>query len=208
VIELLQGSDEWRAARAGKVTASRFCDVMARIRTGEAASRRDYRWELLTERLTGLPCEGYTNRAMEWGTSHEAEAREAYEAETGELVHRVGLIVHPEHPMVACSPDGLINKDGGQEIKCPFSSVVHVQTLKGGMPPEHRPQVQGSMWIAGRAYWDFVSYDPRMPEHLRLYVERIPRDDAYIEQLAAEVVKFEAEVTREHASLLTLRKAA
>lgn len=208
MIELIQGTDEWRAARAGKVTASRFCDVMAKIKTGEAASRRDYRWELLTERLTGIACEGYTNRAMEWGTDHEAEAREAYEAETGELVERIGFVLHPEHSMVGCSPDGLIGDDGGQEIKCPYNSVVHVQTLKGGMPSEHRAQVQGSMWITGRAYWDFVSYDPRMPEHLRLYVERVKRDEEYIAQLAAEVIKFEAEVTRELSGLLLLRKAA
>lgn len=208
MIELVQGTEEWRVARAGKVTASRFCDVMAKIKTGEAASRRDYRWEVLTERLTGIPVEGYSNRAMEWGTNHEAEAREAYEAETGELVDRVGFITHPDHPMVGCSPDGLIGKDGGQEIKCPFSSVVHVQTIKGGMPSEHRPQVQGTMWITGRTFWDFVSFDPRMPEHLRLYVERIKRDEEYIAQLAAEVVKFEAEVARDLAGLLLLRKAA
>jgi putative phage-type endonuclease len=208
MIELVQGTEEWRAARAGKVTASRFCDVMAKIKTGEAASRRDYRWELLTERLTGLPVEGYTNKAMEWGTSHESEARDAYEAETGAWVDRAGFVLHPEFPMVGCSPDGLIGDDGGQEIKCPYSSVVHVQTLKGGMPSEHRHQVQGTMWITGRKYWDFVSYDPRMPEHLRLYVERIKRDEEYIAQLAAEVVKFEAEVTRDLQGLLLLRKAA
>jgi len=208
MIELVQGSDEWRAIRAGKVTASRFSDVMAKIKTGEAASRRDYRWELLTERLTSIACEGYTNRAMEWGTQHEDEAREAYEAETGNLVQQVGFCTHPEHPMVGCSPDGLLDDDGGQEIKCPYSSVVHVQTLKGGMPSEHRPQVQGSMWITDRAHWDFVSYDPRMPEHLRLYVERIKRDDTYIAELAAEVIRFEAEVTRELQGLLLLRRAA
>jgi hypothetical protein len=87
---VIQGSDDWRLMRAGKVTASRFCDVMAKVKVGEAASRRDYRWELLTERLTGLPCEGYTNKAMEWGTAHEPEAREAYEAETGDLSSKSG----------------------------------------------------------------------------------------------------------------------
>jgi putative phage-type endonuclease len=208
MIELVQGSDEWRAARAGKVTASRFCDVMAKIKVGEAKVRIDYRWELLAERLTGCPHEGYSNKAMEWGTNHEAEARDAYEAETGAWVDRAGFVTHPDHPMIGCSPDGLIGADGGQEIKCPFSSVVHVQTIKGGMPSEHRAQVQGTMWIMGRAWWDFVSFDPRMPEHLRLYVERIKRDEEYIAQLAAEVVKFEAEVTRDLQGLLLLRKAA
>jgi putative phage-type endonuclease len=208
MIELVQGTDEWRAARAGKITASRLCDVMAKIKTGEAATRRAYRWELLTERLTGLPCESYTNRAMEWGTAHEPEAREAYEAETGNLVEQVGFLLHPDYPMVGCSPDGMIGKDGGLEIKCPHSSVVHVQTLKGGMPSEHKPQVQGTLWITGRTWWDFVSFDPRMPEGLRLYVERIQRDEAYIAELAAEVLRVDAEVTRDLAGLQELRKAA
>jgi putative phage-type endonuclease len=205
---MMQGSDDWRIARAGKVTASRFCHVMAKVKVGEAAGRRDYRWELLTERLTGLPIDGYTNKAMEWGTAHEAEAREAYETETGELVQQVGFLMLPEHVAVGCSPDGLVGDDGGIEIKCPYSSVVHVQTLKGGMPSEHRAQVQGAMWVTGRKWWDFVSYDPRMPEGLAFYVERIKRDDDYIAELAAEVVRFEAEVTREHAGLLQLKKAA
>jgi putative phage-type endonuclease len=194
--------------RAGKVTASRFCDVMAKVKVGEAASRRDYRWELLTERLTGLPCEGYTNKAMEWGTAHEPEAREAYEAETGELVEQVGFLMLPEHVAIGASPDGLVDDEGGCEIKCPFNSVIHVQTLKGGMPTMHRAQVQGAMWVTGRKWWDFVSYDPRMPEDLRLYVERIKRDEDYIAELAAEVVRFEAEVSREYAGLMQMRKAA
>lgn len=208
MIELVQGTEEWRLARAGKITASRFCDVMAKIKAGEAATRRAYRWELLTERLTGQPVEGYTNKAMEWGTAHEAEAREAYEAETGELAQLVGFVIHPSLPMVGCSPDFLIGTKGGGEVKCPYSSVVHVQTLKGGMPPEHKPQVQGGMWITEREYWDFISYDPRMPEGLRLYVERIKRDDAYIAELAAEVQRLDAEVCRDLAGLLELRKAA
>lgn len=205
---MIQGSDDWRIARAGKVTASRFCDVMAKIKVGEAAGRRDYRWTLMAERLTGLPCEGYTNKAMEWGTLHESEARAEYEALTGDLVQEVGFILLPEHVGIGCSPDGLIDADGGIEIKCPFNSVIHVQTLKGGMPAEHRPQVQGAMWVTGRKWWDFVSYDPRMPEDLRLHVERIKRDDKYIAELAAEVVRFEAEVGRELEGLRALRKAA
>lgn len=210
MIELVQGTDEWRAARAGKITASRLSDVMAKIKTGEASTRREYRWQLLTERLTGQPVEGYSNKAMEWGTAHEAEAREAYEAETGEIVERVGFVVlvHPKLTAVGCSPDFLIGDKGGGEIKCPYSSVVHVQTIKGGMPPEHKPQVQGSMWITGREYWDFISFDPRMPEGLRLYVERIKRDDAYIRELEAEVIRMDAEIERDLAGLLLLRKAA
>lgn len=199
---MIQGSPEWHLARCGHITASRFCDVMAKVKVGEAATRRDYRWELVTERLSGVPCEGYTNRAMEWGTAHEAEARLAYEAATGNLVDVVGFIPHPRIAMVGGSPDGLIDDDGGQEIKCPYNSVVHVQTLAGGMPPEHRAQVQGNMWVSGRQWWDFVSFDPRMPKKLRLYVQRILRDDAYITLLEAEVIRFNGEVSAQLESLL------
>lgn len=209
MIELVQGSPEWLAARAGKITASRFSAVMAKNKTaGEAATRRDYRWELLTERLTGRPVESYINKAMEWGTANEPLAREAYEAETGELVQRVGFILHPDHETIGCSPDMLVGERGGGEIKCPYSSVVHVQTLKGGMPTEHRAQVQGAMWVTGRDWWDFVSFDPRMPEHLQLYIERVKRDEAYIAELAAECMRFEQEISRDHEGLLLLRKAA
>ncbi len=189
-----QGTPEWLAARAGHVTASRFKDVLAKIKVGEAAGRRDYRWQLVTERLTGLPCESYTNRAMEWGHEQEALARLAYEAESGLIVEESGFLLHPSAEWVGCSPDGLVGSDGGVEIKCPLSSVIHVQTLEGCMPTEHRAQVQGAMWVTGRAWWDFVSYDPRLPEGLQLYVERIKRDDDYITAMEAEIAKFLAEV--------------
>ncbi len=196
-----QGSLEWLAARAGRVTASCFHNVMATVKVGEASKRRDYRWQLVTERLTGQPCEGYTNAAMAWGHEQESFAREAYEAETGELVQQTGLILWPDCEWVGCSPDGLIGEDGGIEIKCPYNSVIHVETLEGGMPSEHRWQVQGAMWVTDRAWWDFVSFDPRMPEKLQLYVERIKRDDACIEKLAAGVVRFLGEVDAMHQRL-------
>lgn len=203
-----QGSQEWLLARAGHATASRFADVMAKVRTGEAKTRSDYRWELVTERLTGQPVPQYVSKAMQRGTLLEPEARAAYEAETGDLVERVGFLPHPSIEWCGASPDGLIGKDGGCEIKCPDNPVIHVQTIKGGMPEEHRPQVQGGMWVTGRQWWDFISYDPRMPESMQLYVERIKRDEAYIESLAAEVTRFLAEVARDHAGLLLLRSAA
>lgn len=204
-----QGSPEWLAARAGHVSASRFADVLAKPRngTGEAATRAKYRWELVAERLTGGPVESYSNRAMERGTELEPHARLAYEAKTGNFVEEVGFIVCPAHAMVGCSPDGLIGTDGGVEIKCPANPVVHVQTIHGGMPSEHRAQVQGAMWVTERAWWDFCSYDPRMPARLQLYVERIQRDDAYIANLAREVTQFQSEVERQLESLLTLAEA-
>jgi putative phage-type endonuclease len=199
---VIQGSPEWLAARAGVCTASRFKDVLATVKVGEASGRRNYRWQLVTERLTGQPCESFHNAAMQWGTDNEPHARKAYEAETGDLVGLSGLILHPSVALVGCSPDGLIGDDGGIEIKCPANSVVHVETLSGGMPSEHRAQVQGAMWVTGRKWWDFVSFDPRMPDKLRLYVERVKRDDAYIATLEAAVLQFLAEVDRQHQGLM------
>jgi putative phage-type endonuclease len=189
-----QGSEAWFAARAGHCTASRFHDVMATVQKGEAAGRRNYRWQLVTERLTGIPCESYQNAAMLWGIENEPRAREAYEIETGDDVQLVEFIKHPDLPFVGASPDGLIQQRRGLEIKCPHSSVIHVQTLSGGMPAEHVPQVQGGMWVCDLEEWVFVSFDPRMPEKLRLYTEIVKRDDAYIDRLAKSVVQFNAEV--------------
>lgn len=199
-----QQTPEWFAVRAGKVTASRFCDVLAKIKVGESRERAKYRWELVAERLTGEKAEGYSNRAMERGTELEPFARMAYEAHTKNMVEEAGFIVHPSLPYVGCSPDGLIGDDGGLEIKCPASAVIHIQTIQGGMPSEHRAQVQGAMWVTGRAWWDFVSYDPRMPEKLRLYVERVKRNEEYIKALAEEVAAFQAEVERQFQSLMEL----
>jgi hypothetical protein len=199
-----QGTPEWLAARAGHATASRFQDVLAKVKVGEASTRRDYRWQLVTERLTGLPVEQYTNKAMERGAEQEPYARMAYEAASGELVEEVGFMLHAGLAMVGASPDGLIGEHGGCEIKCPYNSVVHVQTLSGGMPAEHRPQVQGTLWVTGRQWWDFISFDPRMPDKLRLYVERVKRDEDYIAKLDAEVCQFLKEVEQMHKQLLAM----
>lgn len=198
-----QGSEAWRLDRNGRATASRFKDVQAKLKSGkgEAATRSSYRMELVVERLTGTPQEGYTNKAMEWGTQNEDAAREAAMDKTGLWIVQTGFIPHAEL-MAGASPDGLIEQDGGCEIKCPFNSVVHVETLRNGMPPEHVAQVQGNMWITGRQYWLFVSYDPRMPEHLRLHCERIERDEKYIAELEAEVRAFLGEVDAEYTALM------
>src|SRR5690606_3365499 len=118
--------------------------------------------------------------ALDWGHDVEAAARAAYEAETGAIVTCVGFIVHPALPYIGCSPDGLIGDDGMHQIKCPQNAAVHIDTLTGGMPEEHMPQVQAELFVTGRAWSDFVSFDPRMPPHLRLYRERVQRDEAFI----------------------------
>jgi putative phage-type endonuclease len=190
----VQGSPEWLAERAGHVTASRAADVLSRIKTGEADTRRKYRIQVCTERLTGNPVQGYQNAAMLWGTMTEPDGRIAYEASTGAFVEEVGFIKHPEMPWVGASPDGHIGDDGMLEIKCPESTTHLEWMLEKRLPLKHRPQVQFQMWVTGRAWVDFVSYDPRFPEHLQLFVIRERRDDAYIANLETEVKRFLSDV--------------
>lgn len=189
-----QRSGAWLYERCGFVTASRFKDVVDLTKAGKPTAKREaYLWEVVIERVTGQPSDHYSNAAMEWGTEQEAHSRMAYEAQTGNMVEEVGFHKHSTVPMVGGSPDGLIGDDGGWESKSPFNSAVHLKTILNGMPEEHMAQVQGCMWITGRQWWDFTSYDPRMPAELRLYVQRIERNDEYILGLEAEVIKFSAE---------------
>ena len=199
-----QRDDDWYAARCGKATASRFKDVMARKKpTAEqakknlpgdpTADRQKYLTELIVERLTGQPVPSYENAAMRWGTEQEATARAAYERRTGVAVEETGFVAH-DTMMAGCSPDGLVDWDGLIEIKCPYNSAVHIDTLLNGMPAEHAAQVQGQMWITGRQWCDFVSFDPRMPAELQLHVQRINRDPAYVADLERQVAAFLSEV--------------
>lgn len=190
-----QHSAEWFAARAGKVTASRFRHVVAKLKRGGYAEARDtYLWELVIERITGSAADHFASAAMQWGTDNEAGARMAYEGATGAMVEEVGFLLHPQFESVGGSPDGLIGDDGGFEAKCPFNSAVHLRNFIEGMPAEHRHQVQGLMWITGRAWWDYVSYDPRLPAPFARYVQRIARDEDYIAELQAEVSIFLGEL--------------
>lgn len=188
-----QGSVEWQEARCGCATASRFSDVLAKIKSGESASRRNYRAEIVVERLTKIPTEHFTTAEMRRGTEQEPYARMAYEALTGAFVEEVGFVRHPTIACAGASPDGLIGTEGGLEIKCP-NTAQHINALLNGMDPDHVAQVQGNMWVSGRKWWDFVSFDNRMPAHLQLYVVRVNRDDAYIAKLEAEVKTFLASV--------------
>lgn len=202
-----QGSAEWFSDRCGKATASRFKDVMAKLRNGAPAkSRDDYMWELVIERITGTPADHYTNAAMLWGMENEMGARMAYEAHSGAMVESAGLVLHPTIPNCGGSPDGLIGDDGGLEIKCPFNSAIHLQTVLDGMPEDHVYQVQGNMAVTGRAWWDFVSFDPRLPDGLSLYVQRIERNEETCKFIEAEVTAFLAEVDALAAKLNAVRR--
>jgi hypothetical protein len=131
---------------------------------------------------------------MQWGRDAEPFARAAFEADTGLIVSESAFVKHSSIEWVGCSPDGLIGKDTGYESKCPKNSAVHLQTIRDGMPAEHTAQVQGCMFVTGRENWWFVSFDPRMPEPLRLYKELVKRDENFIAALETEIHKFLLEV--------------
>jgi putative phage-type endonuclease len=188
-----QRTEEWFAARLGKVTASRVADVLAKIKSGESASRKNYKMELVVQRLTGKAGESFTNAAMEWGTEQEPFARMAYEAHTGTFVKEEGFVDHPTIEGFGCSPDGIVG-EGLIEIKCP-NTANHIETvLENKAPSKYIPQMQCQMACTGAKFCDFVSFDPRLPEDLQLFVVRVERDQEYIDSMEVEVKQFLSEV--------------
>jgi putative phage-type endonuclease len=189
-----QGSLEWKMLRAGKVTASRVADVLSKIKSGESAGRKNYKMDLVAERLTNQPAESFTNSAMQWGTEQEPFARIAYETKMNLFVEQIPFMDHPKIEWFGCSPDGLVAEDGLIEIKCP-NTTTHLEYIDGGKPPaKYIPQMQTQMACTGRKWCDFVSFDPRLPENLQLFVVRLDRDDGYIKDMEVEVQKFLQEV--------------
>lgn len=203
-----QGTPEWFAQRLGKVTASRISDIIAKTKTGVSASRGNYLAQLVAERLTGQTADSFKSGAMQHGTETEPQARMAYEAETGLMVSEVAMIEHPTIAMSGASPDGLVGEDGLVEIKCPNTST-HIATLLADKAPSgYIPQMQWQMACTGRQWVDFVSFDPRMPEDMQLFIKRVLRDNALIAEYEAEVVKFLAEVQETVDKLIVLRRTA
>jgi hypothetical protein len=197
-----QGTDGWHADRSGRVTASRFKDVVAWGKPDKngkrepQAARTTYMRELCFERLAKRSKHNASSRSMAWGSQEEQSAQNAYEMMTGNIVVRSGFIVHPKYDWLGCSPDGLIGEDGGTESKCPFSEAIHVRTWLEGCPEEHIPQIQGCMFVTGRKWWDFLSFDSRQDEECQLYIETIYRDEEYIANLHKELVGFNLELNR------------
>lgn len=188
--EIVQGSDAWKQLRLGRVTASRVADVVAKTKSGYGAGRANYAAQLIAERLTGTVAESFTNAAMQHGTETEPEARAAYEFYQSVKVHEVAFIPHPKIDQAGCSPDGLVDGDGLVEIKCP-NTATHLETLIGqAVPAKYETQMQFQMACTDRQWCDFVSYDPRMPENMRLFIKRVPRDAARIKELETEVASF------------------
>lgn len=190
--------------RAGKVTGSRAKDMLAKIKSGEAAARRDLRMTLLAERLSGQPQEDtYVNAAMQWGIDHEAEAIAAYEALTGSLVQLVGFCEHDSLP-AGTSPDGFVDEDGILSVKCP-KTATHVGYLRAGVEPaEHAAQNTHELWLTQRSWIDFVSYDPRMPEGLRLFKVRVTRTPAELAAYEKDLLQFLSELDTEVHAVKTM----
>lgn len=178
--------------------------MLAKIKTGEAAARRDLRYKLIAERLSGQTQEdGYVNPAMQWGIDHEAEAIAAYETATGHMVQAIGFCEH-DRLAAGTSPDGFVGQDGIVSIKCP-KTATHIRYLRdGGEPSEHVAQNTHELWLTGRAWIDFVSYDPRMPENLRLCLVRVTRTPEQLNAYEAEVLAFLGEIDLECAALRTM----
>ena len=177
--------------RVGNATASCFKDILAE---GKGKTRTAYLRRVVAERLTGRPTESYRNAHMDRGTEQEPFARMAYEAATGNVVQEVQFIKHPTLA-AGCSPDGLVDHDGGGEYKCVIPTVQIETILSGAYPSEHKPQVQGNLWITERAWWDFASFCPDMLDRkLKLYIFRVQRDEEYITRLEREVRVFLQEV--------------
>ena len=192
-----QGSDAWFRMRAGKVTASRVADILAKTKTGPSASRQNYLIELALQRTTGIIQESYSNSAMEWGTQTEPQARVAYEVKSGNFVDQIAFIDHPSIKWFGCSPDGLVSDRGLLEIKCP-NSATHWEYFKAKKPPQkYFIQMQAQIAVTGRDWCDFVSFDPRMPERSQLLVVRVNRDEAFIKTMEMQIMSFLSDVEAE-----------
>ena len=188
-----QRSDEWFQARLGKVTASRVSDVLATIKSGEAATRSNYRIQLVTERLTNTSTKGYVNEAMQHGIDTEDEARAFYMFSKAN-VEEVGFVDHPTIEWSGASPDGFVGDDGLIEIKCPQPHTHTLTLINKDCPQKYYNQIMWQLSVTKRSWCDFVSYQPSFPENLKMFVKRIHRDDEYIKRLEDEVKKFLTEV--------------
>lgn len=195
----MQGTMEWKQMRAGKVTASRVADVIAKTKSGYSASRANYMTELVIERF-GVISEGFTNAAMQWGTENEPLARIEYENRNLVSVEQVDFVDHPTIANSGASPDGIVS-DGLLEIKCPNSTTHFEYLLANEVPEKYKPQMAWQMACTGAQWCDFVSYDPRVPEGLQYFQIRYNRDNDYIAIIEDEVIKFLQEVDTKYKQL-------
>lgn len=196
IVTAKQGTSEWFSARAGKCTGSRVADALCFLKSGkESAARENYRVQLVGEVLTGIPMSGgFFSPEMQWGVENEALARASYEMGRDVMVDDMGFALHDTIERFGGSPDGLVGEDGIIEIKCP-KTATHLQwMLADVVPPEHEPQMASYLAITGRAWCDFISFDPRLPSRHQLFIKRMQRDEQRLREMEAGVVQFLAEV--------------
>ena len=194
--DIEQGTPEWLSMRLGWITASRFKDVKASGKGGAPSKTRlSYMYQLAAESLTGERVETFSSQYMEWGTQTEPQACAMYELDTGYTVEHPAFIKWNATNKIGISPDGLVGSDGGFEIKCPKTTTQIETFLSGKMPTCHKPQVQGSLWVTGREWWDFVSFDPRIDGEASYFCQRQYRDEKYIAELESKCLSFEEELT-------------
>jgi len=203
---ILQRSEGWFADRCGKVTASRIKDIDAKPVKGKKYNALTL--TILSERITGVQEETKTTDPMQWGIDQEPYAIAAYENETGNFVKGTGLIDHPVIKLSGASPDGLVNLDGQIEVKCP-STATHLNTLlTKEIPVEYIPQITWQLACTRREWCDFVSYDPRLPEHLQLVVIRVNAEDLDIAGIEQSVIRFNQKIDQIIAELNPVEVAA
>lgn len=185
--EELQRTDKWHIDRLGNVTGSMVYEV---IKGPRLAGWKNYKAQLLIERLTGNPTESFTSKPMQWGIDNEPTARLMYELNTRNEVIEVGFVKDPQGRDLGASPDGLVGDDGLVEIKCPNSSQ-HIESLKSGkIPPQYYAQMQCQMYVTGRQWCDYVSFDPRMPAAASIFIKRVDGDSEYIDAMLVSVDLF------------------
>lgn len=190
-----QNTPEWLQMRIGIVTASRVADVQAFLKKGgESQKRRDYRYEIVTELLTGRSAEHYVTPAMEWGLEQEPLAKAAYEIKLAEEIRDGGFWLHDRISKFGASPDGLIGENGLIEVKCPTTSTHIEWMIAGVLPEDYQPQMLAQMACSGRKWCDFVSFDPRLPKPMQLFVRRFAADEARIGEMEKDVERFLDEV--------------
>lgn len=196
-INIEQGSDEWKQARLGHVTASNMADVMSKGKgTAEAVGRYKYKVKLVAERLTQTSGESFTNAAMEWGIEQEQFACIEYEAFRNVFVERTGFWVHPEIQWLGVSPDRLVGDEGLIEVKCPNTTTHLGYLFENKIPSDYYKQIQCQLWVTGRQWCDFVSYDPRLPKRNQLLIVRAERDEKLIKEMETETLQFLGEVNQ------------
>jgi hypothetical protein len=209
ILTMAQRSPEWYAARLGRLTGSAADAMLAKGKgSAESAARRNLRVRLMLERVTGLSQEDvYVSKDMQRGIDEEDNAFREYEAETGNLARRSGFLLHPTL-MAGCSLDGQVdNYRGIIELKVP-KSATHLEYLRGEVPLEYARQCQHNLWMSEAEWCDFVSYDPRFPEGLRLKITRITMDDTQRKAYELVVRLFLGEVDREVAEVEAMARAA